>query len=62
MHRASVPLDDDIVRGLVYLIGTDSHHRLLRHLRTDARLNTSARRLAGWWDEHPHPLTDPPSP
>lgn len=43
------PLDDDILRGLVYSIGTDSHTSLLGEMHTDPRLSTQARELARWW-------------
>jgi hypothetical protein len=43
------PLDDDIVRGLVYSVGTDAHLSLLREMRADSRLSQRVRDVAAWW-------------
>ncbi|MGZ3146651.1 hypothetical protein ACVDFE_32595 [Lentzea chajnantorensis] len=43
------PLDDDILRGLVYSIGTDAHRCLLREMHADTRVPAQARALAAWW-------------
>lgn len=45
------PLNEDIVRGLIYSIGTDGHQRLLAELRADRALPPRVRGLAAWWSE-----------
>lgn len=47
-------LDTDILLGLVYSIGTDSHVPLLRELRDDRRLPPRSRHLANWWIDRIH--------
>jgi hypothetical protein len=42
-------LDADILRGLVYSVGTAGHDRLLAELVTHPSVPTQIRRLALWW-------------
>ncbi|MEU0532314.1 hypothetical protein [Amycolatopsis tolypomycina] len=45
------PLNEEILRGLVYSIGTDGHRQLLAELSTDPTLPPRVRGLAAWWGE-----------
>ncbi|MEU4742484.1 hypothetical protein AB0G02_18745 [Actinosynnema sp. NPDC023658] len=62
MRRRPSPLDERILCGLVYSIGTDSHASLLRELGRDRELTPKAQQLARWWAERQGPLVDSASP
>jgi hypothetical protein len=46
------PLDQDILRGLVYSIGAESHGRLLDLIVSHPAIPASMRQLAAWWRRH----------
>jgi hypothetical protein len=46
------PLDDDILRGLVYSVGTAAHFTLLTELTARPEIPLKVRQLARWWHLH----------
>lgn len=51
-------LDEDILRGVVYSIGTDAHRPLLEELTADHLLPRRVRDLANWWASRTGALVD----